>query len=99
MPGPVCATKFNNFPEQIASGLVGHTVEEVERELILHTLAYHDWNRTRAAKALGISLRTMRNKIHVYQALGIAVHGPMFARRYPSDEESPTVNNEGILEV
>ena len=99
MPGPVCATTYNSFPEQIASGLVGHTVEEVECELILRTLAYHNWNRTRAAKALGISLRTMRNKIHVYQALGIVVRGPtLFSKRYASDA-SATVYDEGILEV
>lgn len=56
--------------------LVGRTVEEVERELILSTLAHHGGNRTHAAGALGISLRTLRNKIQAYAALGIAVPEP-----------------------
>jgi DNA-binding NtrC family response regulator len=56
--------------------LVGHTVEEVERELILCSLSHHCGNRTCAAKVLGISVRTMRNKISEYAAQGIAVPTP-----------------------
>jgi two-component system response regulator FlrC len=56
--------------------LVGHTVEEVERELILCSLSHHCGNRTCAAKVLGISVRTMRNKISEYAAQGIAVPAP-----------------------
>lgn len=47
----------------IRSGL---TVEEVERSLILETLKATDNNRTQAAKLLGISIRTLRNKLHEY---------------------------------
>jgi DNA-binding NtrC family response regulator len=43
--------------------LVGQTVEEVERELILCSLSHYHGNRTYAARVLGISVRTMRNKI------------------------------------
>ncbi len=53
--------------------LVGHTVDEVERELILHTLVNYRGNRTLSARVLGISIRCMRNKIHEYDDLGIAV--------------------------
>lgn len=53
--------------------LTGQTVEEVERELVLRTLAQHRGNRTSAARVLGISVRTLRNKIRSYQARGIAV--------------------------
>ena len=42
---------------------------EMERELILKTLAAKQGNRTHAAKALGISLRTMRNKLREYREL------------------------------
>ena len=56
--------------------LVGHTVDEVERELILHTLIRYDGSRTRSAGILGISIRCMRNKIHEYEDLGIAVRAP-----------------------
>jgi DNA-binding NtrC family response regulator len=46
--------------------LVGRTVESVERELILDTLNYCLGNRTHAANILGISIRTLRNKLKQY---------------------------------
>ena len=46
--------------------LVGHTIAEVECELIIETLANQRGSRTNAAKLLGISIRTLRNKIHEY---------------------------------
>ncbi len=48
------------------SELVGRTVESVERELILDTLNYCLGNRTHAANILGISIRTLRNKLKIY---------------------------------
>jgi DNA-binding NtrC family response regulator len=56
--------------------LVGHTVEEVERELIVHTLTHYHGSRTQSASVLGISIRCIRNKIHDYEDLGIAVAAP-----------------------
>jgi hypothetical protein len=56
--------------------LVGHTVAEVERDLILHTLSHHCGSRTRAAGVLGLSVRTLRNKIREYATLGIDVPAP-----------------------
>lgn len=44
----------------------GTTVEECERELILQTLAKTEQNKTRAAELLGISLKTLHNKLHEY---------------------------------
>jgi two-component system, response regulator FlrC len=55
------------------SGLVGRTVAEVERDLILATLKHCLGNRTRAANLLGISIRTLRNKLSVYAAAGAVV--------------------------
>ncbi|WP_282571775.1 sigma-54 dependent transcriptional regulator [Roseomonas acroporae] len=55
------------------AALVGRRVEEVERDLILETLTHCLGNRTRAAEILGISIRTLRNKLHEYRALGVAV--------------------------
>ena len=46
--------------------LVGRTVAEVERELILSTLDHCLGNRTHAANILGISIRTLRNKLKEY---------------------------------
>jgi DNA-binding NtrC family response regulator len=60
--------------------LVGHTLEEVECELVLRTLRYYGGNRTRSARMLGISIRTLRNKINEYAAKGIAVPEPSCAR-------------------
>lgn len=48
------------------SDMVGRTVEDVERELILDTLDYCLGNRTQAANILGISIRTLRNKLKQY---------------------------------
>lgn len=60
-------------PNQIVPLLIGATVGEVERELVLQTLLRCDGNRTRAARVLGLSVRTLRNKIRLYAADGIAV--------------------------
>ena len=60
-------------PNEIVPLLIGSTVEEIERELVLQTLARCDGNRTRAARVLGLSVRTMRNKIRQYSADGIDV--------------------------
>ncbi|MGN6374313.1 MAG: sigma-54-dependent transcriptional regulator [Sphingomonas sp.] len=53
--------------------LVGLTVEEVERELILQTLERCHGNRTSASQILGISVRTMRNKLKAFVEAGIPV--------------------------
>ncbi len=46
--------------------LVGRTVSDVERDLILDTLDHCLGNRTHAANILGISIRTLRNKLREY---------------------------------
>jgi DNA-binding NtrC family response regulator len=60
-------------PNEIMPLLIGATVGEIERELVLQTLARCDGNRTRAARVLGVSVRTLRNKIRLYSANGIDV--------------------------
>jgi DNA-binding NtrC family response regulator len=74
MPAPVAeaATPAPAAPARMA-GLVGRKVEEVEQELILETLTHCLGNRTRAAEILGISIRTLRNKLQEYRAAGVAV--------------------------
>ena len=60
-------------PNEIMPLLIGSTVGEIERELVLQTLGRCGGNRTRAARVLGVSVRTLRNKIRQYTADGIEV--------------------------
>ncbi len=55
------------------SNLVGKTVAEVERDLIIDTLSHCLGNRTHAANILGISIRTLRNKLKQYSDEGVPV--------------------------
>ena len=47
---------------------IGTTVEEAEKGLILRTLEHTRNNKTRAAEILGISLKTLHNKLKEYGA-------------------------------
>ena len=53
--------------------LIGRTVSDVERDLIIDTLHHCLGNRTHAANILGISIRTLRNKLNQYSEDGIPV--------------------------
>jgi two-component system response regulator FlrC len=53
--------------------LVGRTVAEVERGLIIDTLHEAGGNRTHAAVILGISIRTLRNKLKQYACEGCSI--------------------------
>jgi len=53
--------------------LVGQTVAHVERDLIISTVGHCLGNRTHAANILGISIRTLRNKLKQYNEQGIIV--------------------------
>jgi len=60
---------------------VGRTVAEVERDLIIDTLSHCLGNRTHAANILGISIRTLRNKLKLYNDEGVHVPLPGEGRR------------------
>ena len=60
----------------VTRGLVGRTVSDVERDLILDTLDHCLGNRTHAANILGISIRTLRNKLREYSGSGLTVPSP-----------------------
>src|SRR5499425_1837863 len=62
--------------EQITRALVGRTVADVERDLILETLKHCLGNRTHAANILGISIRTLRNKLNEYADEGVTIPPP-----------------------
>jgi DNA-binding NtrC family response regulator len=62
--------------EAVTRSLVGRTVADVERDLILETLKHCLGNRTHAANILGISIRTLRNKLNEYSADGVGIPAP-----------------------
>jgi DNA-binding NtrC family response regulator len=62
--------------ETVTRALVGRTVADVERDLILETLKHCLGNRTHAANILGISIRTLRNKLNEYSGDGVAIPPP-----------------------
>jgi DNA-binding NtrC family response regulator len=62
--------------ETMTRAMVGRTVADVERELIIDTLDHCFGNRTHAANILGISIRTLRNKLNQYTDEGVAVPQP-----------------------
>ena len=72
--GPV--ERAASLAEAATRGLVGRTVADVERDLILDTLDHCLGNRTHAARILGISIRTLRNKLNEYVDAGVAVAEP-----------------------
>ncbi len=53
--------------------LIGKTISEVERDMIVNTLDHCLGNRTHAAKILGISIRTLRNKLNQYKDDGVDI--------------------------
>lgn len=59
---------------------IGKSLHTVETHFILETLKHHQGNRTHAAKTLGISLRTLRNKINEFTAEGFEVMAPLSGR-------------------
>jgi DNA-binding NtrC family response regulator len=66
--GRTAAPPVVNNPNSV-SVRVGATVGEAERLLILRTLEHTGQNKTRAAELLGISLKTLHNKLKEYEYL------------------------------
>ena len=55
----------------------GRTIEAVEKDMILDTLCQSRGNRSQAAAVLGISIRTLRNKLHEYERSGTPIPRPV----------------------
>jgi DNA-binding NtrC family response regulator len=62
--------------EAASRSFVGQTVAQVEQQLILDTLSHCIGNRTHAATILGISIRTLRNKLKQYADEGARIPMP-----------------------
>ena len=90
LTGPVKAAV--ETAQAATRSLVGRTVADVERDLILDTLDHCLGNRTHAANILGISIRTLRNKLREYGQSGL--RGPP-AWRVAADRLSFVQRKEG----
>jgi two-component system response regulator FlrC len=64
------------LPADAAVSFVARTIAESERDLIIDTLQHCSGNRTHAANILGISIRTLRNKLKLYSEDGVPVPMP-----------------------
>ncbi|KFN50164.1 hypothetical protein P873_07965 [Arenimonas composti TR7-09 = DSM 18010] len=69
---------------------VGTPMHEIERRMLFKTLAYFDNNKARAAQALGITTKTIYNRLHAYRSAGIPVTEgePAGARRGTDHDEA-----------
>ncbi len=72
-PEEIKAAPVATQQTQGTNPLVGRSVESVEQELIIDTLSYCLGNRTHAANILGISIRTLRNKLKTYSEQGLNI--------------------------
>lgn len=72
-PPPLMSNPTPETDGEEASSMVGRTVADVERQLIINTLEHCLGNRTHAATILGISIRTLRNKLKAYSDAGLRV--------------------------
>jgi len=61
------SSESNTKSSDLLEVKAGYTVRQMEKKLIFNTLNQVDDNRTRAAELLGISIRTLRNKLHEYK--------------------------------
>jgi DNA-binding NtrC family response regulator len=77
--------------------LAGMTVEDAERQLIFLTLERTGGNKTRAARMLAISLKTLHNKLRRYRELGLLPGSPPGdpAPAAAGDDETPAVRDGG----
>jgi DNA-binding NtrC family response regulator len=73
---PAVIARAAQAAEAVNREMVGRTVADVERDLILQTLDHCLGNRTHAANILGISIRTLRNKLKLYTDEGVRVPMP-----------------------
>ena len=78
---------------RLARWLVGSPISAIERDLILETLTHTHGNRTVSARLLGVSVRTLRNKITEYSAEGFDI--PRHGLDEILNSNEPNVHDEG----
>ena len=74
--GSSIARQAADAAQSVQTDMIGRTVAEVEQDLILNTLDHCLDNRTHAANILGISIRTLRNKLKLYSDQGVDIPAP-----------------------
>ena len=74
--GSSVARQAADAAQTVQTDMIGRTVAEVEQDLILNTLDHCLGNRTHAANILGISIRTLRNKLKLYSDQGVDIPAP-----------------------
>ena len=74
--GNSVARQAADAAQSVQTDMIGRTVAEVEQDLILNTLDHCLGNRTHAANILGISIRTLRNKLKLYSDQGVDIPAP-----------------------
>lgn len=67
---PHVAAGSNAQPVGFSEDLLSSPLRDMEKKMIFHTLDKTGWNRTHAATLLGISVRTLRNKLNEYKVGG-----------------------------
>jgi DNA-binding NtrC family response regulator len=70
------AARAAQTADAVSRAFVGQTVAQMEKTLILDTLSHCLGNRTHAANILGISIRTLRNKLNEYADDGASIPAP-----------------------
>jgi two-component system, response regulator FlrC len=75
-PAARAAQAAADVAEAVTRTFVGQTVADMEQRLIIDTLQHCLGNRTHAANILGISIRTLRNKLKEYTEAGVPVPAP-----------------------
>ncbi|MBU1526123.1 MAG: sigma-54 dependent transcriptional regulator [Alphaproteobacteria bacterium] len=70
------ASRAAQTADAVTRAYVGQTVAQMEKTLILDTLGHCLGNRTHAANILGISIRTLRNKLNEYADEGTPIPAP-----------------------
>jgi DNA-binding NtrC family response regulator len=87
-------TAFDLKPKAQASQ---KSIREMEREIILEALEAHGGNRTHTAKALGMSLRTLRHKIKQYRDSGLVDLSRSESRQNLLGKNVPSVSDDAEL--
>jgi hypothetical protein len=67
--------------KRVANTILMFDLETVELGLILCHLEEFDWNRSQAARSLGISLRTLRNKLYALRYYGFDIPTSSFNKK------------------